>query len=87
MPTNDENLGLADVPRELNTLTGQTTNYHNVWQAVVSGGCPAIRNRGRWLVRRADLPVLARLLGISRAAAEPTEPSKPTGAAEATLNA
>jgi len=53
---------LPDLPRAMREL-GTSATYLTAWRAVVAGDIPAERRGGRWCVRKADLPEIARHLG------------------------
>lgn len=68
----DERIALVSVPRELKALTGGISpTYRQIWQAAADGDLPAEQINGRWYIKRADLPAIAKLLGLSLAPGAP----------------
>ena len=68
MESESERIPLVDGSQELRRLCGQTMPYNVLWRAIVEGAVPAERIRGRWYLKRADLPRIAETLGIRPAA-------------------
>ncbi len=67
---------LTDVSQMLVSQTGQVAphrSYQRLWAAIVDGRLQAAKVSGRWRVRREDLPVAAKILGMTDVAAEPAE--------------
>ena len=59
----DDQISLADAPREINSLGARVT-YQQLYRAVLDGRVPAERGTGnRWRIRKADLPKIARSFG------------------------
>lgn len=63
----NETVGLTELPRALREFTGgSTATYQTLYREIVNGNLPAERSSsGRWLVRRTDLPRIAKTLGFS----------------------
>lgn len=55
---------LSSVPTALQNLTGHQIGYRPVYTACLDGRIPAHQIRGRWYVYSADLPKIARILGL-----------------------
>lgn len=56
-----EAICLTDAPRALRAY-GVQCSYLKLWRRVVAGDVPAERAGNRWMVRAADLPVIAKTL-------------------------
>ena len=69
-----ERIPITLLPLRLREITGVTApGYRHIWTMIVNGDLPmAELYRGRWYVREADLPALARALRMT--AAEPGDP-------------
>ena len=78
-PTDDDSIALIDAVTELRVRFGVALPYQTAWSLCVGGVFPATRVRGRWYVRRADLPRVAALAGSRQPA--PAKPSERTPAA------
>ncbi len=78
-PTADDDIALIDAVTELRVRFGVALPYQTAWGLCVGGVLPAARVRGRWYVRRADLPRVAALAGSRQTAR--TKPSERTPAA------
>lgn len=64
--TNQEMVALTALSRELFALTGkQGPGHRKLWQLTVDGRLPAEQVNGRYHVRRADLPAIADMLGLT----------------------
>jgi hypothetical protein len=64
-PAPKKTLSLPEVARELRRLTGQRVTYQGIYRRMIDGDLPGIRKTsGRWIVLRADLPTIARILGL-----------------------
>ncbi len=73
-PTADDDIALIDAVTELRVRFGVALPYQTAWGLCVGGVFPAARVRGRWYVRRADLPRVAALAGSRQPArAKPSE--------------
>jgi hypothetical protein len=73
-PTADDDIALIDAVTELRVRFGVALPYQTAWGLCVGGILPATRVRGRWYVRRADLPRVAALAGSRQPArAKPSE--------------
>lgn len=60
-------LMLTDVPRALKDLTGTGIQYQKLYRHIIDGAIPAEKSlSGRWFVRRADLPEIAKTLGLTK---------------------
>jgi len=57
----DTTISLTDTPRALREH-GATCSYMQLWKAVVAGDIPAQRIGTKWILRKADLPVIAQTL-------------------------
>ena len=75
-----DTVALIDAVTELRERFALVVPYQSAWSGCVDGTVPARRVRGRWYVRRADLPRVAAALGGSRRPARP-EPAERTPAA------
>ncbi|WP_157033929.1 hypothetical protein [Belnapia moabensis] len=67
---------LTDVSRTLILQTGHLAphrSYQRLWAAIVDGRLQAAKVSGRWRIRREELPVAAKILGMTDVAAEPAE--------------
>jgi hypothetical protein len=66
---------LPQLPRRLAEHTGRRPgpSYASLYRAVLDGRLPAVRNSRSWEVDEADLPEVARTLGLAPA---PTAGSK-----------
>jgi hypothetical protein len=62
LPVPEDLIPLPDLPRAMREL-GADASYLTAWRAIVAGDIPAERRGARWLVRRSDLPEIARHLG------------------------
>jgi hypothetical protein len=49
---------------ELNRRYGRSPTYQQLWQAAVAGRVPARRVGRYWQYRLADVPVIARTMGL-----------------------
>lgn len=59
-------VALTALLRELTALTGeQAPSYRKLWTMTVDGRIPADQVNGRYRVRRADLPAIAGLVGLT----------------------
>ena len=76
-PTDDDTLDLIDAGAELRDAHGVNATYNQLYKACLDGMVPEVRVRGRWRLRRADLPRIAATLGRNRqpARAKPSERS------------
>jgi hypothetical protein len=71
-----DTVALIDAVTELRERFGVALPYQTAWGLCVGGVFPAARVRGRWYLRRADLPQVAALAGSRRAGRpEPSERS------------
>jgi hypothetical protein len=60
-----EQIPLTDLARALRTFTGREPgNYRKLWLMVASGELPAEKTRGRWFIKRNNLPQIARQLRL-----------------------
>jgi hypothetical protein len=61
--------------RELRAEYGpqRPLSYQRLWLRITSGDIPAVFDRNKWWVKRGDLPIAAKALGLERL--------KPTAAA------
>jgi len=64
----DDTIPLAQLPRELAAQFTNPPKYRDLYVKIVDGDLPASRQRGRWTVRRCDLPLIAETLGLKAAA-------------------
>jgi hypothetical protein len=71
-------IGTAETGFELSRTYKVDVPQRRVWEAAVSGRIPAVRQRGRWYVRRGDLPRVAEVLGLAPPPAAPVRPRKTT---------
>ena len=75
-PDDTDTLALIDAVTELRVRFGVALPYQTAWGLCVGGILPAARVRGRWYLRRADLPRVAALAGSRQPArAKPSERS------------
>ncbi len=66
MTMNEQNnIALPIASRDLAELTGKSVSYSRLYKAVLDGTVPAERVGSRWFLRRADLPVVAGILGLT----------------------
>ena len=63
----DDHIPLVQLPRELAAQFTGAPKYSALYTKIVNGELPASRDGGRWIIRRADLPAIARALGLKRA--------------------
>lgn len=65
-------ISLTSLPRELaRAYPGASVSYRRCYTLTVDGRLPAIQgDSGRWFIDRADLPAVARVLGLSEARAK-----------------
>ena len=56
-----EHISLTNTPRALREH-GATCSYMHLWKAVVAGDIPAQRIGSKWVLRKADLPEIAKIL-------------------------
>lgn len=57
--------GLTALPRELTALTGKPSpSYRRLYNLTVDGRLPAEQVKGRYQLRRTDLPAIAVSLGL-----------------------
>lgn len=87
-----QKISLTSLPRELaRTYPGSgVPSYRDCWNAAVNGVLPAVQERGRWTIDRADLPQIAEVLGLTApASANQVKPRRrsATVAASATVPA
>lgn len=63
-----DTVGLTELPRALREFTGgSTATYQSLYREIVNGNLPAERlATGRWIVKRTDLPRIARTLGLMK---------------------
>ncbi len=79
MDRTPETVALTALPRELTALTGkQAPSYRKLWSLTVDGRLPAEQINGRYQVRRADLPGIAAMLGLSVPGDDPAPVKPPT---------
>jgi hypothetical protein len=76
----DDDLDLIDTVTELRDAHGVNASYNQLYKACLDGMVPGVRVRGRWRLRRADLPRIATTLGRNRQPAR-AKPSERTPAA------
>ena len=83
MPT--PRIPLTSLPRELaEAYPGSSVPYRRCYVLTLDGLLPATQeNNGRWFVERADLPEVAKVLGLSNTPAQPPEAQAPHAAASA----
>jgi hypothetical protein len=80
-PETTDLIGLAHVPRELTTLAddGQSIpSYRGMYLMITDGKVPATLIeyiRGRYYVRRSNLPAFAQALGLQLKQPAPTRPA------------
>ena len=61
----DERIPLVSATRELKAITvGRSPPYQHIWKLIANGDLPAEQINGRWFIKRADLPAIAKLLGL-----------------------
>jgi hypothetical protein len=66
MPLDPDRLSLPETPRALLQEFGTAPDYNAVWRLVTAGHVASERRGSRLYVRRADLPRIAELLGLTR---------------------
>ena len=76
----DDTLALIDAVTELRVRFGVALPYQSAWSGCVGGIFPATRTRGRWYVRRADLPRVAALAGSRQPARAKSSERTPAAA-------
>ncbi len=59
----------AEALIEVNKTSGGQYEYIRLWRLIATGLVPAQRVRGRWRIRRSDLPLVAEVLRNCRTAA------------------
>lgn len=63
----NENVGLADLPRLLKSITGERVAYQSLYRAILDGDIPAGKAiNGRWFVRRSDIPEIIEAFDLKR---------------------
>lgn len=82
-----DELDLAGLLEELHRQYGKSVSYYRVWNLLVSKRAPARRYGNRWLVLRADLPVLAEALGLVQPPGGSLSPGRPQSRDAATAAA
>ena len=60
---------LPHLAAHLRAEYGSAPSYGEIYKAVLSGLIPARQERGRWMLRGADLPNIARHFHLHRSAA------------------
>ncbi len=65
-PTDDDTLDLIDAGAELRDAHGVNASYNQLYKACLDGMVPGYRVRGRWRLRRGDMPRIAAALGGPR---------------------
>lgn len=64
-PENDDLIGLTRLSAEFFKLTGQRGyGYRKFYYLAADGTLPTVFERGRYYVRRADLPKIAAMCGV-----------------------
>ena len=84
----DDRIPLPLILREIANATGEPApEYHRVYKEVLTGNVPAEHQRGRWFIRRQDIPQAVAALGMTlRADYQPAltiNSSRPQAAAHA----
>jgi hypothetical protein len=60
-----ETMTLGELPRVLRAMTGKRAPYQRIYRMVVDGDLPAEKNlKGKWVVRRKDIPAVARIMNL-----------------------
>jgi hypothetical protein len=66
MSASEFNLVIHEVTRRMRHDYGRPVVYPRIWRAICEGAVEAEKVNGRWMIREADVPVLAEALGLTR---------------------
>ena len=65
MNLKSENIPMVSIGQALLAEYGQGSSHTKIYRNIVGGAVPAVRETAGWVIKRSDLPALAKILRIN----------------------